>query len=1135
MDEKIVWKVLNISPTKDENQIKNAYRKELVNNNPEDKPKEFQMLRRAYEEAIILAKKNEQVEEKKKNAVDIWIDKVKQVHNCYEKRIDVESWRELLQDDICIGLDTSLEACEKLLIFLASNYNMPRAIYKEIDKVFSIVDSKKDWYEKFLKEYIDFIESKIKEDNVFAYDLFEDLTFEDASVYDEYIDQYFKIINMSMDAKDLALMKKEIEVLEDMPVSHPFTITEQIHYYLNVKEIEKAKELAAKLEENEEYLKNMRIRTIIASVKLEDKKYQEAYDIFDSILKEESNYIVAEIKIIPCLIGLSRFEEAKTKSVNFLDKYGNVDIVIGYLQIANKNLIGQYEESYKKGDKESLLELGWCYFQNEEFEKCISLLETYEPDSESEFEYCNLKGRCLLANENYEKALGYLLKWRNMFDSLEDDGSKKYKKRMQRMGYSRYVLAMCYSKLVEDKKDKNDEEYIKNNKLAKEELISAIGIEKDERALLHYKEKLSKIHLNLGEYEECIDVTSDIIDEAREYYPAYLNRQEAYFNLKDAQNVVADYNQLVKLVPQLARPYILMIKVLIAFGQIEEAYKVIKLAKKNVSGSDELDLLYARLMYCHNTTKQEIYDVINTLLVLKRKVLKKDSKTDIEDISEIDVRLCMLYIELCNATKALEHIDNAINMSSDQMRYYWIKADILYACEKYREAYSLYEKVSDYFEDNTDFLLKFAECQAVFDVEKAISILEKIKDIKPEHEYINNRIMRYYMYMYEKHYHKSYYEKAIRYAKRQLEINDNACYYISSGMLYLDGDEFDVALDCFNKALEKEPQNTKAYCYKGYTYKRTGDFSKAIEIFEYILDNKFEFEDDENKKFFYECIYSTYFALGRVKEAKVCLCRAVDLFPKERVFTDGLCSVYEYLGENEENIKFFQKKIIATDDENIIIDCLLEMADSYSRMSDYKKATEMYKKAEIIATDKKKHLFKVYSSLGKFYEKYKIRLRKSISYYKMAYMQTKNSRIDFIEAALNIARVSSMLKKENEAKAYYEIAMEAIRLEHDDIKGYLDYAPKSLARYYKMGKASFYAGYLNQAKSYLERMKKGHLCENCKYSACYKAVIGQAMLNESDNDYDEALRLYEKAYEINKSSVLCKNKIAELKKMTRRG
>jgi len=626
MDEKIVWQTLNIEPTKDENQIKNAYRKELVNNNPEDKPQEFQMLRRAYEEAIILARKNEteKEEEKEKTPIDIWLDKVKKVYDCYEERINVESWIELLQDDVCIGLDTSLEACERLLVFLASNYNMPRTIYEEIDKVFSIVDSKKDWYEKFVKEYIDFIESKIKDDNIFAYDFFEDLTFDDASVYDNYIDQYFKIINMSMDTNELPKMKKEIDILESMPVSHPFTITEQIHYYINTKDLDMAKKLAAKLEENETYMKNLRIRVIIASVKLEDKKYQEAYDIFDSILKEESNYIVAEIKIIPCLIGLSKFEDAKTYSVNFLDKYGNVDLVINYLQTANKNLIQQYEKKSEQGDIESLLELGWCYFQNEEFEKCISLLDTYVPDKENEFEYCNLKGRCLLANEKYDKALEYLLKWKEMFDGLEDDGSKKYKKRIQRWGYSRYVLAMCYSKLVEDK---NDDDFIKNNKLAKDELIEAIKLEKDERALLHYKEKLSKVYLNLGEYEACVDITSEIIEESGDYYPAYLNRQEAYFNLKDAQNVVADYNHLVKLVPHLAKPYILIIKVLIAFGQTQEAYKIIKEARKQVTGSDELDLLYARLMYCQNTTKQEIYDVINTLLVLKRKVLKDDSDT----------------------------------------------------------------------------------------------------------------------------------------------------------------------------------------------------------------------------------------------------------------------------------------------------------------------------------------------------------------------------------------------------------------------------------------------------------------------------------------------------------------------------
>ena len=124
MDEKIVWQTLKISPTKDESIIKTAYRKELVNNNPEDKPNEFQQLRMAYEMALAFAKMVDDKDKDKNNGndnddiakspLDIWLDKVTSIYACYKTRIDAECWRDILDDDICIGLDTSLEVCENL-------------------------------------------------------------------------------------------------------------------------------------------------------------------------------------------------------------------------------------------------------------------------------------------------------------------------------------------------------------------------------------------------------------------------------------------------------------------------------------------------------------------------------------------------------------------------------------------------------------------------------------------------------------------------------------------------------------------------------------------------------------------------------------------------------------------------------------------------------------------------------------------------------------------------------------------------------------------------------------------------------------------------------------------------------------
>ena len=51
MDKIEVFRILGIAETKDEKQIKDAYRKKLSVTNPEDDPEGFKLLRGAYEEA----------------------------------------------------------------------------------------------------------------------------------------------------------------------------------------------------------------------------------------------------------------------------------------------------------------------------------------------------------------------------------------------------------------------------------------------------------------------------------------------------------------------------------------------------------------------------------------------------------------------------------------------------------------------------------------------------------------------------------------------------------------------------------------------------------------------------------------------------------------------------------------------------------------------------------------------------------------------------------------------------------------------------------------------------------------------------------------------------------------------------
>ena len=63
----MIWKILGIEKTKDENLIKAAYREKLRYVNPEDDEEGFKELRCAYEEAIEYASLPEEIETDEKD------------------------------------------------------------------------------------------------------------------------------------------------------------------------------------------------------------------------------------------------------------------------------------------------------------------------------------------------------------------------------------------------------------------------------------------------------------------------------------------------------------------------------------------------------------------------------------------------------------------------------------------------------------------------------------------------------------------------------------------------------------------------------------------------------------------------------------------------------------------------------------------------------------------------------------------------------------------------------------------------------------------------------------------------------------------------------------------------------------
>ena len=115
------YQILKISEKASETEIRDAYRRLLPENNPEDNPEGFMQLRQAYDTAMQYLYELEEEEddiEDELSEIDIFMMNVEKIYDDIRLRSNIEKWKELFKDDLCTGLDTSDDVENRLLSFL---------------------------------------------------------------------------------------------------------------------------------------------------------------------------------------------------------------------------------------------------------------------------------------------------------------------------------------------------------------------------------------------------------------------------------------------------------------------------------------------------------------------------------------------------------------------------------------------------------------------------------------------------------------------------------------------------------------------------------------------------------------------------------------------------------------------------------------------------------------------------------------------------------------------------------------------------------------------------------------------------------------------------------------------------------
>lgn len=1119
MEKEMSFHILGIEETKDERAIKMAYMKLLKETNPEDAPEGFKRLRAAYETAAAFARQqdeavDEEAEAEEKTETGAWLDKVAECYCDVYARADETVWKRLLEDPVCDSLDTALEARERLLAYLMNHIYLPQNIWQLLDKNFQIIDDMDVLEEKFPKNFLEYVEYYVKHEGFIRFEYFRRRGAGEENV-DGYLERYFAI-KKKVDRGETNGCKRELDDLAAFGVWHPYEEVERLRVMLDEGDTGGASKLADRLAEecggpmeNDPY-----IWSFIGRARFHTERKDEAYRIWQRVLDGYPDYYQAKTGVVTYLMEEKRYWKAREYMMEILELDGRDEDILNRLKEANEALIEKFRENpeYHETEidispEEGAIELAWCLFQNERLEEAVQYLESFTPAAGQEYSYTNLFGRLLYQAKRPGEARPYLERWLKMIRETADDGTEENRKRKSRLGRALYILGGCCFELKELER-------------AVDYLEQAVKAAEGQAERLGYLQYLGHILCESEQYEKAVDVCDRIISEDENYYPAYLTRQEACYELQKGQAVVDDYHKATAIFAGYYKPYLLAAEVFFYHNQFDDAKEVIDKAKENqVIFSSRLKLFEVKILRNLAGSKEEREIPLTLCRELAEEI---KGETDIEDGSEVEFETALLCWDNDEFTEALAHMEKAIKENGKRMQYRFVRGNIYLDMERYNEALTEYDRAETVYHDSPALYYNRGLCyEGKKLMAQAVENFERAERYQQGYRDGCEKLADYYREKYEKQCRRTDFDNAIAWISRKILITENCYYLVHRGLIYMNAMELDAAISDFERALEYVPSDWAAYNNLGCCYKYKGSFEKAITYFEKAV----ECMEGKESLFPYSNMADCYEALGDYRKAIECYEKDLALFPDYTSFWEEIGQLYAYLGEYEKAEAAYRHTT--------------QRDDYYSNMGDWwfyqgniKKGLASYKMGiDKAPADKKAER---QASLGLVYMEQLQLCPKAVAWFKRAIARTSDHD-DLFDYERYLARAYYMMGKYGPAAEHAKRALEHFKLAGSRTEAdYLAYGPYKPAREGLMGWLYLAVGDRERGRKLFEQMNQGYRCKGCRYPGCYEKYLYQGLYHEMEGELERAMEEYREAIRLNPHSLEVKCALENLQKRVNR-
>lgn len=1138
MEINTAFRILEIEHTKDEDMIAGAYRQLLPKYNPEDDAEGFKNLRLAYETAINYARVIEKEEDDEpKTEIDIWMKKVETLYQDILSRGDAAKWKQLLDDDLCIDLDTSIDARDRILVFLMDNFYLPHAVWKKIADTFQIAEDYAELEKEFPTDFLDYVMHYAENEGFIPYELFEYISLDGENGQPDTYIRGLLDIKRRIDTGKYDKCMEELNNLKDYDVYHPYEDVERLKIYIKMlgqEHIENREEISAECGQLIDKLSELPAEYTYAYTYIGEAmwclgKKEEAFTIWQNVLDKSPDAYHAKFCVARYLYDKGSYEEAN-KVVDELAQVNDSDEALRNLIIKiNDVLIEKYKGQIERGEEnpehkgqDLLLELGWKLWQNERMDEAIKLMESFSPDEKCEYGYNNLFGRLLYHNKEYERALPYLKRWNELLLNLDGIEPKEKEKRLKRkpLSYS-YMAGSLYE--------------MGNKADAEANIKQAISLEEELSGKLSYMQQYAAMLLKWERYNDTVDVCDDIIKGDKQYYPAYLIHQEACFKLKKGQEVVDDYKMAARIVPGYYRPYMYAAMVYYYYGQYKDGLDVLNEAREcNVTFNLRM-LLVEEQMKRHLVQdakeREELFEILADIV----KKLESENSDENEDekpsIDEIYCERVYLYWDNNDFVNAYTWINRAIEKCSNYARYHLIKGDILSDDgnsrdnSRFSDAIISYKRAVSYgIKDNPWLYYSLGYCYERLDnMESAVKYYKKALDIRAPYENICKRLVDYYLNQYVSTHRLEDLQNAMTYADMEVAAEESAYSLWLKGRVYEHGTDFDKAVEAYERAVElsKNGEVSRVESYivwqqLGNCYRRLMKYDKAVMCLETSI------KELNGRKFVqpYWNLAICYESMAKYEKAIEYYKQAAEYAANEEDMWQSIGDCYRYMNKFDEAMEAYKKA--DADEMN------LNQAEVLFAKGDYKGAEQFYKKT--VLKKSKENLDFDYILLGDFYLENLQDYKKALA----CYIKSKNiskEGYNLIRANVDMVKAYYMSGKYKQAKQCAELALKAFKETYGvSEEEYLSAAPYRSIELYRFAWIYLGLGDVEKAKQYFRKMEEGSLCKNCKHNGCYEAQLYLGIIYFVQGDMAEAEKAFEEAIRRNPHDWFSRQMLKKVKK-----